>query len=123
MNAENEKLVNDFCEAWSRRDVDEILSYLAEDCFYHNIPMRPSVGHAQIRKFIEPFLKGAQSANFEIVNTASSGHVVMNERVDYFTMGDKNLALPVMGVFEIRDGKIAAWRDYFDMATMNQQMA
>ncbi len=38
-------------------------------------------------------------------------------------MGDKNLALPVMGVFEIQDGKIAAWRDYFDLATLNQQMA
>ena len=24
--------------------------------------------------------------------------------------------LPVMGTFEVRDGKISAWRDYFDMA-------
>jgi limonene-1,2-epoxide hydrolase len=28
------------------------------------------------------------------------------------------LALPVMGVFEVRDGRIAAWRDYFDLATV-----
>lgn len=123
MSAENEKLVTDFCDAWSRRDVDEILGYLSDDCFYHNIPMKPCVGHDQIRKFIEPFLKGAQSANFEIKHTASVGNVVMNERVDYFVMGDKNLALPVMGVFEIQDGKIVAWRDYFDMATFNRQMA
>ena len=37
MSAENEKLVTDFCHAWSKLNVDEILGYLAEDCFYHNI--------------------------------------------------------------------------------------
>ena len=24
--------------------------------------------------------------------------------------------LPVMGVFEVRDGKVSAWRDYFEMS-------
>ena len=33
-----------------------------------------------------------------------------------FEVGGKKIELPVMGVFEITDGKIAAWRDYFDMA-------
>lgn len=45
-----------------------------------------------------------------------SGNVVMNERVDTLSMGGNEVALPVMGVFEIEDGKIRAWRDYFDMA-------
>jgi len=41
----------------------------------------------------------------------------MTERVDVFRMADgREGAFPVMGIFEIRDGKIAAWRDYFDMA-------
>jgi limonene-1,2-epoxide hydrolase len=30
--------------------------------------------------------------------------------------------LPVAGVFEVRDGKIAAWRDYFDLATFTKQL-
>ena len=41
MSAENEKLVTDFCRAWSRLNTDEVLSYLTDDCFYHNIPMEP----------------------------------------------------------------------------------
>ena len=57
MSAENEKLVTDFCHAWSKLNVDEILGYLAEDCFYHNIPMEPMTGHAAIRAFAEPMLK------------------------------------------------------------------
>ena len=40
----------------------------------------------------------------------------MNERTDTMTIGDKTVALPVAGVFEVADGKIVGWRDYFDMA-------
>jgi limonene-1,2-epoxide hydrolase len=36
-------------------------------------------------------------------------------------MMGKSIALPVAGVFEIRNGKIAAWRDYFDMQTWLKQ--
>lgn len=123
MSAENEKLVTDFCNAWSTRNPNTILSYLSEDCFYHNIPMEPLVGHAAIRNFVGPFLKDAQSAEFEIKHTTSAGNVVMNERVDTFIMGPKTISLPVAGVFEITNGKIAAWRDYFDLESFNKQMA
>jgi len=122
MSAENEKLVTDFCRAWSKLNTDEVLSYLTDDCFYHNIPMEPMVGKAAVRKFVEPFLKDAQSANFAIKHTTSAGNVVMNERVDTFVMGPKKIELPVAGVFEIRNGKIAAWRDYFDLASFQKQM-
>jgi limonene-1,2-epoxide hydrolase len=33
------------------------------------------------------------------------------------------LDLPVMGVFEVKDGKIAAWRDYFDAQMFEKQLA
>ena len=122
MSAENEKLVTDFCVSWSRRNVDEVLSYLTDDCFYHNIPMEPCVGKAAVRAFVEPFLKNAESAIFEIKHTTSAGNVVMNERVDRFVMGPKKIELPVAGVFEVRDGKIAAWRDYFDLTSFTKQM-
>jgi limonene-1,2-epoxide hydrolase len=46
----------------------------------------------------------------------------MNERVDHFVMGEKKLSLPVAGVFEVQNGKISAWRDYFDLDTFNKQM-
>ena len=122
MSAENEKLVTEFCQAWTQKNVDKILSYMTDDCFYHNIPMEPCVGKEAIRKFLEPFLKDAQSANFEIKHTTSAGNVVMNERIDRFVMGPKTLELPVAGVFEIRNGKISSWRDYFDLATFTKQM-
>jgi limonene-1,2-epoxide hydrolase len=30
--------------------------------------------------------------------------------------------LPVAGIFEIRDGRITLWRDYFDKATLLDAM-
>ena len=47
--------------------------------------------------------------------------MVFTERVDRFRIMGKQVALPVAGVFEIRNGKIAAWRDYFDMQTWMKQ--
>ena len=121
MSAANEKLVTDFCTSWSRKNVDEILGYLTDDCFYHNIPMEPCVGKEAIRKFIAPFIAQSETIQFEIKHTTSAEAVVMNERVDRFVMGSKKVELPVAGVFEIKGGKIAAWRDYFDLATFTKQ--
>ncbi len=42
---------------------------------------------------------------------------MFTERVDRFEMAGKKVELPVADVFEIENGKIKAWRDYFDMAT------
>ena len=47
-------------------------------------------------------------------------NVVLTERIDTFHVGDIVAPLPVMGTFEIRDGKISAWRDYFDMAQITK---
>jgi limonene-1,2-epoxide hydrolase len=116
-----EQLVRDFCAAWARRDVDEILSYFADDAVYHNIPLAPAVGKDAIRSLLEFFVPPSSEISFEILHLASLGDVVHTERVDRFLMGYKNVVLPVAGVFEIRDGKIAAWRDYFDMAAWTSQ--
>jgi limonene-1,2-epoxide hydrolase len=117
-----EKVVQDFCDSWSQMNIEKTLSYLSDDCFYHNIPMEPCVGKAAIRAFLEPFAKNAQSAKFEVKHATANGNVVMNERVDTFVMGPKTLSLPVAGVFEVRDGKITAWRDYFDLATFQKAL-
>jgi len=38
-------------------------------------------------------------------------------------MADRTLTVPVMGVFEIKGGLIAAWRDYFDAISFQKQMS
>jgi limonene-1,2-epoxide hydrolase len=116
MSAENEKIVADFCQAWSRMKLDEILGFMSDDAVYHNIPMQPAKGKAAIRAVVEGFLKMADAIEFRVLHSATAGSVVMNERVDSFVYkGGKKGSIPVVGVFEVNGGKITAWRDYFDM--------
>ena len=48
--------------------------------------------------------------------------LVMVERLDRTEAGDRKVDLPCCGVFEMRDGRIQVWRDYFDMATYTRAM-
>jgi limonene-1,2-epoxide hydrolase len=121
MASDAEKVVNDFCKAWTRRNIDEIIGFFTDDAVYHNIPMELVKGTVAIKGLINTFLPGSQSIEFRIRNTTSNGNVVMNERVDVFEMGGKHVEIPVAGIFEIKGGKIAAWRDYFDLATFTKQ--
>lgn len=121
MVTDNIALVRDFCAAFGRRDVDEILRYFTEDAVYHNIPMPAMTGKPAIRGVLQMFLGPATFAQFEVLNIAGSGDVVLTERIDRFEVGGKKIELPVMGVFEVSGGKIAAWRDYFDMAAWTRQ--
>lgn len=104
-----------FEAAWADGDVDGILAHMTEDCVYHNIPMDPLEGRAAIREFLTGFLAGA-TIEFETHRQLVGDGVVMNERTDTITMGDKVVPLPVMGTYVFRDGLIAEWRDYFDIA-------
>ena len=112
-----EKIVRDFCAAWGRADLDHIMAAFTDDAVYHNIPMPVCTGKSEIENFIKGFLStNPDGVQFDIKHQVASGNLVFNERIDSFSMGDKKIAAPVCGVFELTaDGKISAWRDYFDM--------
>ncbi len=124
--SESESLIREFCAAWSRRDIDELLGFFTDDAVYHNMPMGPVQGHDGIRTVMEFFVPGSSEIDFEILamtslSTGDGRATVFTERVDRFVMGDKRVELPVAGVFEVRAGRIAAWRDYFDLTTWLNQ--
>jgi limonene-1,2-epoxide hydrolase len=121
--SETTAVVRRFVESWKSRDLDRIMSFFTDDCVYHNIPVDPVQGTAAIRAVIQGFAGMATAIEWELHQIAETeGGVVLTERVDKFEIGGKWIALPVMGVFELRDGKICAWRDYFDMAQFTKQL-
>jgi limonene-1,2-epoxide hydrolase len=113
----NEETVRAFVAAWSRLDVDELIDFFCEDGVYHNMPVEPVTGHASLRAFIAGFIGAWDSTDWEIVNLQADGERVFVERIDRTVVAGKSVDLPCCGVFEMRGGKIAVWRDYFDMAT------
>lgn len=118
-----EKTVRDFCAAVARCKSAELIGFFTKDAVYHNIPIEPVQGHAAIQAVLAQFLDTATRAEFEILALAVTGDKVLTERVDRFTINGKPVALPVMGTFEVTaDGKIGAWRDYFDMQQFVKQV-
>jgi limonene-1,2-epoxide hydrolase len=70
------------------------------------------------------FLGGASEVDWVILRQHEFGNVVFNERIDRFRIGDGWLELPLAGVFEVDDdGLITLWRDYFDLASYQRQLA
>ena len=112
MNAE--QVVNAFIAAFDRKDLDAALALVTDDCYYDNVPLGDMRGRDKMREFLAPIMGGSEPVQFEIVRQAASGNIVMNERIDRFVMNGKSVALPVSGVFEVTDGRISFWRDYFD---------
>lgn len=118
----NKKLIEEFCAAWSRLDPGELAAYFCDDGIYHNMPAGPVEGRAKIEQFIRAFAGAWTKTDWEILNLAENGQVVIAERVDRTEAGARSVDLPCTGVFEIRDGKIACWRDYFDLGTYTRAM-
>jgi len=120
-----EQVVSDLFAAWTRLDLDAIMSYFSEDAVWDNVPMSPAKGKAAIREMTNGFLKDSAAFTAKISRTVSVGNVVCNERVDTITMKNgKSAAIPVAGMFEIdNSGKIKIWRDYFDLGTFTKQIS
>ena len=114
-------LIRRFCDEFAKgSSVDEIVAYFTDDAVYHNIPVEPAHGPEAIKAVFSMFTTGVERMEFKIMNIVGEGDVVLTERVDVFVMPNVTIELPVMGTFEVRDGKIAKWRDYFDL---NQYMS
>lgn len=124
MPGENESIVNAFIREWDspRLDAEKLAAYFTEDAVYQNMPTDPLGGRAAITAALAAMGERLESGGWDVLRQLASGDIVMNERVDHFRAGGRSVDLPVMGIFELRDGKIAAWRDYWDMGTWQKQL-
>ncbi len=115
--------VTEFCAAWPDLDLDTLVAFFSDDAVYHNIPVEPVVGREAIRSTLEGFTAGVQTVEFEVVHAVADGPIVLTERIDRFIWPTGHvLVLPVMGTFEVHDGLITQWRDYFDMTQFMSQL-
>jgi limonene-1,2-epoxide hydrolase len=125
MAANCEKVVSDLFAAWTRLNIDEIMSHFSEDAVWDNVPMQPAKGKQAIREMTQGFLKDTTSFGAKILRTVHEGNVIFNERVDSIAMkSGKKADIPVAGMFEVdNSGKIKVWRDYFDLGTFTKQIS
>jgi len=120
---EAERIVRQFCDSFDGRNAESLRPYFTDDVVYHNIPLDPAVGIDATIAFIEAFFAMCESMTIETVHLAVRDNVVLTERIDTFTVGSVVAPLLVMGTFEVRDGKISAWRDYFDLGQITTMLS
>jgi limonene-1,2-epoxide hydrolase len=120
---DNENLIREFVAAWSQLDPTQLADYFTEDGCYYNMPFQPVRGRKAIEKFITEFAKTWTETTWDIIQMSSSGDIVFCERLDRTKSQLGNVDLPCVGVFEMRDGKIHEWRDYFDANTYSRAMS
>lgn len=120
-----QETVEAFIGHWNACDVGAMMALCADDIVYHNIPMEPIRGTAQMRAMVEGFLGDIERCDWQTHAIAANGNTVLTERTDIFHFKDgRRAAIRVMGTFDIdAQGRISGWRDYFDMLEFQREFA
>jgi limonene-1,2-epoxide hydrolase len=118
MSNANEELVKSLFRALTEGNMDKAVAYLTEDVFYHNVPWEPVIGRAAVKEVLNPFIDTPHGGldNVEYLHSLADGNIVMNAREETWRHKDVTVVLPTAGVFEINDGLISRWSDYWNEA-------
>ncbi|WP_127782903.1 limonene-1,2-epoxide hydrolase family protein [Rhodococcus sp. X156] len=112
------EVVTAFLAAMDALDIEKALTYAAEEVVYQNVPLPPARGKEAFAKQVRWMGKVGTGFEGRIHNIAANGPVVLTERTDVLKVRSWEAAFWVCGTFEVRDGKIVLWRDYFDWTTV-----
>lgn len=118
----NEEIVNEFMARVVRMDLDAACELVSDDVEYDNVPIGKVYGPDGIKGVLGQMVGSLDEVDWVIHRQVAVGDLVLNERTDRFGMNGKWMDLPVAGVFEVHDGRITLWRDYFDMTTFTNQL-
>ena len=109
----NVKVVNDFLAAMEQKKPEALVALLAPDAkarMTAHTP-QPAMSPEQFKGAIGKFLADG-GVQFKVLETHAQGPLVTNVRIDRITAKTGQRDLHYMGVFFLRDGKIAEWSDY-----------
>ena len=118
-----EEIVNEFMARVVRMDLDAACELVSDDVEYDNVPIAKVVGPDGIKSVLGQMVGMVDEVDWVIHRQVAAGSLVLNERTDRFGKDGKWIELPVAGVFEVKDGRITLWRDYFDMKMYSDQIA
>jgi limonene-1,2-epoxide hydrolase len=112
--AEPAEVVRRFLEALADVDIDTAVELVADDLVYENVSLPTIRGKQRFASGARVFAKRNIGFDVRIHRIAQSGTSVLTERTDALFYGRFRTQFWVCGVFEVIDGKITLWRDYFD---------
>jgi limonene-1,2-epoxide hydrolase len=108
------RVVETFLYALRDKDFDAADATLDDDLVYQNVGLPTIHGRQRTMKFMRRLDRPNGGFDVKIHRIATEGSAVLTERTDVITFGSFSAHFWVCGVFEVRDGRITLWRDYFD---------
>ena len=114
------QLVRDFIEGEHTAEglIASVEKHCTDDCVWQNTGMPLIEGKSSMLDLLGSMgMLGIASMQVEVHHIAEAGTgAVLTERLDHIYRSDGSLllSLAIMGIFELRDGQIAAWRDYYN---------
>ncbi len=115
---ENTRVVEVFLDALQHKDFTTAEAALADDLVYQNVGLPTVHGRRRTMKLMRSMDRGPIGFEVKIHRIAAADDHVLTERTDVLQFGPLRLQFWVCGVFELRDGRITLWRDYFDFLDM-----
>lgn len=117
-----DEAVRALIHACERRDLDAACALVTDDIEYDNVPIGKVFGPDGVRSVLSGGVTAAASEiEWVIHRQIANGTTVMNERTDRFLVDGRWVEIPIAAVFEVRDGKVSLWRDYFDLESYRKQ--
>ena len=108
------RVVESFLYALRDKDFDAADEALDDDLVYQNVGLPTIRGRQRTMKLLGGLSRPNAGFDVKIHRIASEGSAVLTERTDVLIFGPFQAHFWVCGVFEVRDGRITLWRDYFD---------
>jgi limonene-1,2-epoxide hydrolase len=119
---DNAHTVEVFLAALQDQDIDAAGAVLDEHLVYQNVGFPTIRGRARAMKLFRG-MEGRARFEVKTHRIAVNGSTVLTERTDALVFGRVRLQFWVCGVFEVKDGRITLWRDYFDMFDFTKALA
>jgi len=109
--------------AWKAADWRKVADLFAEQGVLRSMMIEPVVGRQAVYERIAALGKGAPGGVvLDVSHMGVIDGLVFIERTDRFVYNGHAGATPVVGVLDIRDGKVQEWREYYDRASLLHEM-
>src|SRR4051812_39179572 len=111
--------VRQMIDAWNTRNWQQVYQLFAADGVLQSMMLpEPTVGREAISQRIGGLSKDISNIELRIRHIGVADGVVFIERVDDFVYRGHHGQVPVVGVVEIEQGHVKAWREYYDRTQM-----
>lgn len=124
MNYDTEALTKKVIRAFEDRNIDAVSALLADDVRLEDVPIGAHVGKSSVVKKVTEFFGKASAYRWANCRMVVQDNTAVVERMAHISMGGKEATLPMLVIFEFnREGKLSLFKDYFDVRTLEQQLA